>query len=99
MATEQTIPWIPGMRATDEDGTGWRFTAGGVWFPDDVEATDKPTPKGALTADFSDMTTGVVVQWLVSEATKRNDAIAADPTHPVNVLAAVVRSKRGGGGE
>jgi len=85
---QNTIPWIPGMRALDEDGMGWRFTAGAIWFPDDA-VVDKPKPNGKLTADFADLVTGVVVEWLVKQAqtqnTMRAEEAEADPTHPDNI--------------
>ena len=86
--TQQTIPWIPGMRAIDEDGMAWRFTAGGIWFPDDA-VKDKPTPTGKLEADFADLATGAVVDWIVKQAQAQNEKRAeeaeADPTHPDNI--------------
>lgn len=93
---QDTVPWIPGMRALDTDGHAWRLTALGVWFPDDEAAHAAGTIQGALSPDFTDLTTGAVVQWLVNAAEQR-EAVMADPTHPANVMA----SLRGGtdGGE
>lgn len=92
-----TVPWIPGMRATDEEGHAWRFTTAGVWWPD--EGHTKAAPMGALTADFSDMATGTAVDWLLKQARDANARedvrraeAAADPSHPDNVAAFLNRA-------
>lgn len=94
MGENGLVPWVPGMRATDEDGDAWRRAASGVWFPDG-KLTNKVAPKGALSADFTDMSTGVIVQWIVSQAQAQQakEDAKTDPTHPLNVLAAIDRAK------